>query len=292
MPFASASKVGSASSPTFGQLARLNELQLGGQLGMFFLVFGEQLRPIRCCFVAALAERLLKMLWHFRRHGELHIGRPAVGRLRGRDLLRTQRLAVRIGRAGLCWAPVGNHAFHGDECRAAFVFNHSAICGIERGQIVGVFHGQHMPTQAAETRGDVLAERQLRTAFNRDLIVVVNPAQVVELQMAGDRRGFVGDAFHQIAVAALNPHVIIEQREAGLVVPRGEPLLGDRHADTVAAALPQRSGRRFDAGGVLDFRMPRRAAAPLAKVAELIQRQRRLELVTSPFSVTSRIPAR
>ena len=225
--------------------------------------------------MAALAERLLKMLRHLRRHGELRVGRPAVGRLRGRDFLRTQRCTVRIGRAGFVRCAVGNHAFHGDERRAALMLDDFAIGRIERGQIVGVFHRQHMPTQAAETRGDVLAECQLCAAFDRDLIVVVNPAQVIELQMAGDRRRFVGHAFHQIAVAALHPHAVIEQREAGLVVPGGEPLLGDRHADTVAATLPQRPGRCFDAGGVLNLRMSRRAAAPLAKVAELIQRQRR-----------------
>ena len=112
-------------------------------------------------------------------------------------------------------------------------------------------------------------------AFDRDVIVVVDPAEIGELQMAGERGGFAGDAFHQIAVAALGPDVEIEQREAGLVVAGGEPAAGDRHADAVAAALPERAGRRFDAGRVLDFRMARRAAAPLAEVAELLERQRR-----------------
>ena len=68
--------------------------------------------------------------------------------------------------------------------------------------------------------------------------------------MAGERGGFVGDALHQVAVAAKGVDVVVEQIEAGPIEMGGEPALGDRHADAVAAALAERAGRGLDAGGV------------------------------------------
>jgi hypothetical protein len=131
------------------------------------------------------------------------------------------------------------------------------------------------PAVRLEPGGHVLAERQLGAAFNRDLVVVVDPAQVRQLEVAGERCGLAGDAFHQVAVAALHVHVKVEQLEPGLVVPAGEPLAGDRHADAVAAALAERAGRGLDAGRPAVLRVPRRGAAPLAEMLEVVQRHRR-----------------
>ena len=106
--------------------------------------------------------------------------------------------------------------------------------------------------------------------------------------MPGERRGLVRDAFHQVAVAALRPDVVVEQLEARLVVAGGEPALGDRHADAVAATLAERAGRGFDAGRVAVLGMARRAAAPLAEVLDVFERHGRL---VGDFAVCRR-PAR
>ena len=153
-----------------------------------------------------------------------------------------------LGRVGLGRRAVADDAFDDDQRRAAVVREEAAIGFVDRGEVVGVVHGEHVPAEAAEARGDVFAEGQVGVAFDRDVVVVVDPAEVRELQVAGERGGFVGDAFHQVAVAALGPDVEVEQLEAGLVVAGGEPAAGDRHADAVAAALAERAGRGFDAG--------------------------------------------
>ena len=84
--------------------------------------------------------------------------------------------------------------------------------------------------------------------------------------MAGERRRFRADAFHQAAVAADRVDVVVEDREVGLVVARREPLLRDRHADARRDALAQRSRRRLHARHEVVFGMTRRVAADLAEV--------------------------
>ena len=68
---------------------------------------------------------------------------------------------MRLGRAGLRRRAVADDALHDDQRRAALVREDFAIGRVERGQIVGILHGEHVPAQAAEPRGHVLAERQI-----------------------------------------------------------------------------------------------------------------------------------
>src|SRR4029079_1323745 len=102
---------------------------------------------------------------------------------------------------------------------------------------------------------DILAEGDAGLALDSDAIVVVDPAQVVELEMAGERRSLRAHPFHQAAVAADRVDVVVEQVEARLVVAAGEPLAGDRHADAGGDPLAQRTGRRLDSGYPVIFGM-------------------------------------
>ena len=129
---------------------------------------------------------------------------------------------------------------------------------------------------AEEARRDILGEGDAGVALDGDVVVVVDPAEVVEAEMAGERGRLRADAFHQAAVAADRVDVVVEDLEAGLVVAAGEPLARDRHADAGGDALPQRTGRRLDARHPVIFRMPRRLAVELAEVADVVERDRRL----------------
>ena len=82
-----------------------------------------------------------------------------------------------------------------------------------------------VPAVAHEAGGDVLCEGDARVAFDRDVVVVVDPAEIVEPQMARERRRLAGDALHHAAVAADRVDVVVEDLEAGPVVAVGEPLL-------------------------------------------------------------------
>ena len=129
----------------------------------------------------------------------------------------------------------------------------------------------HVPAIALEARADRLAEGQRGVAFDRDRVVVVDPTQVRQLEMAGERGGFVGDPLHHVAVAAKREDVVVEQLETRPIEMRGQPALGDRHAHAVGNPLPQRTGCRFDAASFIVLRMTRRAAVKLPEFLDLLQ---------------------
>src|SRR5258708_3674118 len=93
--------------------------------------------------------------------------------------------------------------------------------------------------------------------------------------MTGEGRSFAGYTFHHVAIAAHGVDVEVEKLEAGAIVIRAQPFAGDGHAHAVSAALAERSGGGFDAGGYVRFRMARSFAVDLAKTLDLFHRERR-----------------
>ena len=75
-----------------------------------------------------------------------------------------------------------------------------------------------------------------------DLVAVVDPAQIAEHLVTGERGRFAGDALHHIAVAAQGENVVVEEREIRPIEMPGQPAADHRHADAVAAALAERTG--------------------------------------------------
>src|SRR5512133_971986 len=87
----------------------------------------------------------------------------------------------------------------------------------------------------------VVAEREGGRTLNGDLVVVVDPAQVVEPQVPGEGGGLLGDTFHHASVAAQRIDVVVEQLETGTVEGFRLPLAGHCHADARRQARPQRA---------------------------------------------------
>ena len=158
-----------------------------------------------------------------------------------------------------------NDRLHNDQCRAVGVPLKRCQGACHGIQIIGVADFHDLPTEPAKSRRDVFAKGQLRAPFDRDLVVVVDPTQVVEFQVSCQRSRFACHAFHQVAVAALDINVVVEQIKARSVVTSSQPFASDGHADAIAAALSKRTGRRFDARSVPMLGMAGRGAAPLSK---------------------------
>src|SRR6185437_10050511 len=123
---------------------------------------------------------------------------------------------------------------------------------------------------AEEACRDILIKRNAGIAVNRDVVVIVDPAEVIEREMAGERRGLGAHALHHVAVATYRVDVVAEDLEIRAIVAAGEPRLGDRHADAVRDALAERTGRRLDARHPSIFGMTRRLAAELAEAADIV----------------------
>ena len=145
-------------------------------------------------------------------------------------------------------------------------------CPRQHVQIVRVAHARYVPAVGEEARRHVLAECQRGVAFNGDVVVVVNPAQVRKPQVPRQRRRFARDAFHHAAVSAKRVHVEVEKLEPRLVVSRGQPLPRDRHPDARRDALSERAGGGFHARRPPVLGMSRAAAVQLPERLERFQR--------------------
>ncbi len=130
-------------------------------------------------------------------------------------------------------APTDNAVDHDQRrpVRDAFRFDKRRF---ERGGIVRVIHMQGVPVVTAEAALHIVAIREVGVAFNRHAVTVVNPDQIRQLQMPGERGRFVRDAFHHIAVAAERIHAVIEQGRVRLVEVAFVPARRHRHADAIA----------------------------------------------------------
>src|SRR5215813_7673095 len=142
--------------------------------------------------------------------------------------------------------------------------------------IVRVADSQYVPAIGEEAGSNILCKRDARVSFDRDVVVVPNPAEIVESQMSGERRRFRADALHQTAVAAHRVDLVIENVKARAIVVVGKPLLRQRHADACGNALPKRTGSGIDAGDPVVFRMSGSLAVQLAETADVVKRHRRV----------------
>src|SRR5208283_236048 len=102
-------------------------------------------------------------------------------------------------------------------------------------------------------------------SLNSDVIVVVDPAEVVETKVARQRRCFGGDALHHASIAANGIYVVIKNVEAGPVITAGQPLLCNAHADARGNTLAERTGRGFNARDPMILGMSRCFAVELSE---------------------------
>ena len=211
---------------------------------------------------------------HAVRHQKLRVLRPAVEKLGQPRFVFAERVAV-SGRGILFMRrAVTDDAVDDDDGRPIVGAAERLQRARERGGVVGVAQPRHVPAIAAEPAFDVLAESKVGMALDGDRVAVVDPAQIGEVEMAGERGRLAGDAFHEVAVAADRVNVEVEYRKMRPVVARAEPARGDRHADAVAAALAERPGRGFHPGGAAVFRVAGRHAVELAKVLDVVEAHR------------------
>ena len=209
---------------------------------------------------------------HLGRHQERRRLRPAERALGGGGLLGAERLAVRVLGVLLLRRAVADVAVAHHQARVRLVVQRALERERERGGIIGI-RLQHLPAVGLESLHRVIGERDAGVAVDGDVIVVVHHHQVPEPEVARERRRLVRDALHHAAVAGDGEHAVGRGREAIAREARVGESRGQRHADGVADALPERSGGGLDAGGEAVFRMPRRAAAELPEALQLFHGQ-------------------
>ena len=175
-------------------------------------------------------------------------------------------------RARLVRRSVADDAVHHDQRRTLALGPKRIEGGAQRAQVVGVGDVLHRPAVAGEPGRHVLGERQAGGALDGDLVVVVDPAQVGQLQVPGQRGGLGADALHQAAVAAQRVDVVVEQLVAGPVEGGGLPQPGDGHADAGGDPGAQRAGGALHAGGPAVLGVAGALGVQLPEPAQVVQR--------------------
>jgi len=77
------------------------------------------------------------------------------------------------------------------------------------------------------------------------------------------------NSFHHAAISADRVDVVVEDLEIRPVVAGGQPLLGDRHADTCRDSLAERAGRCLDTGSSFKDLVTIRGASKQASLLDL-----------------------
>ena len=77
---------------------------------------------------------------------------------------------------------------------------------------------------ATEARADIFRERQVGAAIDRDLVVVPDHTEAIELEVPGQRGGLARDALHHVAIGGDHPGAVVTHLGAVLVAqqPLGE----------------------------------------------------------------------
>ncbi len=264
------SKTGSAVCEAGLRLAGPGVLPLGGELVVLARPLLEAGLPLALEHLAALLRRLAPVRVHLGRDEEERVRIPAERLLRLAHHLVGHRVGVRVAGAGARRA-VADHGLQADQRRPLLLGHALADRGLDRLEVVAVGDLERVPAVGAEALGHVLlVEREARRAVDRDAVVVVDVDELAEPQVAGERGGLGGDAFHQVAVGADREDVVVADLGAELLA---QELLGHRHPDAVAEALAERAGGRLDARRVAVLRVARGLRAELAELLDLVEAQ-------------------
>ena len=184
IPLLSVGKGRQVRVPAVGELTMLHPVELVGQFGMLGPVPLNPAEPGVAQRLAAPADALAEVLVDSVGHEELRVLGPAVIALGQPDFLLAQGLAV--GGAGvlLVGRAPADVAVDDDQGRPIALLEEDAEGAVEQVEVVGVADPGDVPAVAQEPGGDVLAERQRGVPLDRDVVVVVDPAEVGELPVA------------------------------------------------------------------------------------------------------------
>ena len=171
---------------------------------------------------------------------------------------------MRNGFALLIWGSIADMAVQNDEGRPALGLPEDLECVLDPIDVVRIADAQNVPAIRQEPRCDVFRERDVGIAFDRDVVVVEDPAKVVQPKMARQRCRFRRNALHQAPIAAHCVDPVIEDFEAGSVVTVGKPFFRDGHSDTGRDTLSEWTRGSFNAGDPAILRVSRRAGCPAA----------------------------
>src|SRR5262249_19526751 len=144
---------------------------------------GEEFCPVTPRLHAARADTGREVLTDTVGHEKLSVLGPSVAALGEAALLLAKRLPVGGGGILLVRGAVADVAVENNECGTTRGFSKDPEGVLDAIEVIGVANAQHIPPITEEAGGDILAEGDACIALDGDVIVVIDPAEVVEAQM-------------------------------------------------------------------------------------------------------------
>src|SRR5882724_7785041 len=177
-------KDGNVFRPIRGQLSLLNLVELGCKFGVFCTVRLEFFLPLLARFAASAPNARFEMLIHSVGYEKLGVWRPAISLLGELDLFFTERLPVNRAAVLTMRRTIADMAVNDDERRPARRAHGIPQRVLNPVEIVGIPYASHVPSVSQKPPRHVFGERDIGLAFDGDVVVVVDPAEVVELQVS------------------------------------------------------------------------------------------------------------
>src|SRR6202035_716999 len=151
-----------------------------------------------------------KVLTDSIRDEKLSILRPSIAALSQSDLIVAERLSMGFRRILFMRRTVADVAVQDEEGRAARRLAKHLQGLLDSINVVRVADPQNVPTVTQEAGRDVFREGDSRIPFDRDVVVVINPAEIVQAKMARQRCRFRSDTLHHATVPANGIDVVVE----------------------------------------------------------------------------------
>ncbi len=104
-------------------------------------------------------------------------------------------------------------------------------------------------------------------AVDGDIVVVPDDDKLVELEVTGQRDGFLGNTFHQAPIAGENPCVMVNNVGAEFSSQLG---FSNGETDRIAEASTEWAGRGLNAGGMTIFGVASGLGSKLAEILDLL----------------------
>ncbi len=178
---------------------------------------------------ADLAPRLQHAV--FQREG---FPRQAERLLGAGDLFGARRVGMRLLRAGAGRKAEADDRLAGDQDRLLALLR--VVEGAEHFLRAMAVADRGLPLSRLEALDHVAGLGKRQRPVDRDVVVVPQDDEVLELQMAGEMDRLMADALHQVAVAGDDIGLVVDEVVAEA---RVQDALGQRHADRIGDALPK-----------------------------------------------------
>src|SRR6266404_796712 len=180
-------KNGNIFRPVRRQLPLLNLIEFRSKFGELFPVLRKLLFPLLARFAASPPNSGLEVLIHSVGHEKLGVRRPAIRLLYELDLIFAERLAVRSTCILTMRRTIADMTIDDYDRWSSRRSRGIPQCVLDAIQVIGIPNAKDVPSVREKAARHILGEGNIGFTFDRDVIVVVDPAEIIELEVPGDR---------------------------------------------------------------------------------------------------------